>query len=49
MTLEKILIFGFALAVFTTVTALSRDMVTDRKATQSGWKQDVQDLRDLAR
>ncbi len=45
MTLEKLLIFGFALAVFTAVTFLATDVTSDRQDQTTGYRSKVEALK----
>ncbi|MEM8631801.1 MAG: hypothetical protein AAGF74_11225 [Pseudomonadota bacterium] len=44
MTLEKLLIFGFALALVTAVTVSATSMVKDRKSEGGSYKTEVEGL-----
>lgn len=43
MTLEKLLIFGFALAVLTALTFTAKNMANDRKPDYQGYQKEVQE------
>ena len=46
MTLEKLLILGFALAVMTALTVTATNMSKDRRPDYQGYQQKVQDTMD---
>ena len=46
MTLEKLLIFGFALAVASALTVTATNMAKDRKPDYDGYQSKVQDTLD---
>jgi hypothetical protein len=47
MTLEKLLIFGFALAVFTALAVTGKNMMVDHEPRYDGYSEKVRDLVDL--
>ena len=47
MTLEKLLIFGFALAVLLTVTTLGTAMWTERQASEGKLQTGLDDLGNM--
>ena len=49
MTLEKLLIFGFAMAVLVALTVQATRTADTRGTQRDGWKDKVQVLRDMAR
>lgn len=49
MSIEKILIFGFAIAIVSTLTLLSTDVVDQRQTSESNWRTKIEDLRDKAK
>ncbi|MEM9707639.1 MAG: hypothetical protein AAF871_02520 [Pseudomonadota bacterium] len=49
MTLEKILILGFALALIGALTAVSTGMIGPRDTAEGQWRTKVQDLADKAK
>jgi hypothetical protein len=49
MSLEKLLIFGFALAVVAALTLSGRDMKSDREVQTDGYKEKVNGLAEMAR
>jgi len=49
MSIEKILIFGFAIAVVSTLTLLSTDIVDERQTSEGNWRTKIEDLRAKAK
>lgn len=49
MTMEKILIFGFAIAAIGALTTLATDMSGDRSTAVDGYRSGVDDLVERAR
>lgn len=49
MSLEKLLIFGFALAVVSAVTVLATSIGETRSTERDGYKEKVSDLVELTR
>lgn len=49
MSLEKLLIFGFSLAVVAALTLSGRDMKGDREVQRDGYKAKIEDLSEMAR
>ncbi len=49
MSLEKLLIFGFALSVFTAIALFSGDTVDIREDQNSGWKDEVGRIAEKAK
>lgn len=49
MSLEKLLIFGLALAVFTAFAVWSNSTATDRQTQQAGYKTEIGNLVDKAK
>ena len=49
MTLEKLLIFGFAIAVFAAITLAANGISDSRETQKTGYRDAVGDLADRAR
>jgi len=49
MTLEKLLIFGFALAVLAALTAMATGITDSRETMRDGYRDKVEDVVEKAR